>query len=195
MTDASLKKEPLMLNTPNILSILRLCLVPVFVVVYFSGIPSAMTWAAGIYAAAVLTDFLDGYIARRYNQITNLGKVLDPLGDKMFIFASLSCMSITEHIPYWVLIVYTVKEISMGLGGLLIHRRARIEIPPSNLLGKVATCVFFGICMILLIFEPDRRVSTFLMTIAIAFSLSAFFSYIYRFISIMRNRKNDDSFS
>ena len=66
-----------MLNTPNMLSIFRLCLVPVFVVIYFSGLENSALLAALVYAVAIDTDFLDGS-ARKYNLITNLGKVLDP---------------------------------------------------------------------------------------------------------------------
>ena len=67
-----------MLNVPNTLSLLRLLLIPVFVVVLFSGVPGAYYYAAGIFLLASLTDILDGYIARKYNQITKLGRFLDP---------------------------------------------------------------------------------------------------------------------
>ena len=131
-----------MLNLPNMLSIFRLCLVPGFIIVYFSGLQQARLLAVCIYALATFTDFLDGYIARRFNLITNLGKVLDPLGDKMFTFSVLACITIDSIIPVWVLLIFMVKEAMMGLGGLIIHRRARVEIPPSNYFGKTATVLF-----------------------------------------------------
>ncbi len=179
------------MNIPNMLSIFRLCLVPVFVVLYFSGLDHAALWAALVYALATFTDFLDGYLARRFNLITNLGKVLDPLGDKMFTFAVLACITIDGIIPVWVLVVFAVKEASMGLGGLLIHRRAKVEIPPSNYLGKTATVLFFVICAGLILF-PDipHIVAVGAISLCLVVSLAAFVSYILRFFQIMREHKN-----
>ena len=180
------------MNIPNVLSIIRLCLVPVFVVVFFSGIPNAALWAALIYAIATLTDFLDGYIARRYNQITNLGRVLDPLGDKMILFAVLACLTIEHILPLWALAVFFAKELSMGLGGLVIHRHAKVEIPPSNYVGKAATVLFFIICVVLLVF-PDipYTAAAVMIGVCLAVSLAAFVTYLHRFLSIMRDPKNE----
>lgn len=177
-----------MLNTPNILSIIRLCLVPVFVIIYFSGSEAAHFWAAVIYALATFTDFLDGYLARKYNLITNLGKVLDPLGDKMLTFAVLACLSLDNIIPDWIVLIYFAKEIMMGLGGLLIHRRARVEIPPSNMLGKTATVLFFVICVLLMLFDVGHTASTLLVSAAVLVSLAAFVSYLVRYVAIMKTR-------
>lgn len=178
-----------MLNTPNMLSIFRLCLVPAFVVVYFSGLPYSRWWAVGIYALATFTDYLDGHLARKYNLITNLGKVLDPLGDKMLTFAVLACIAIDGIIPSWIVIIIFAKEALMGLGGLLIHRRAKVEIPPSNYIGKTATGLFFVVCVVLMLFPVSETASTVLICIAVVVSLAAFVSYVIRYISIMKMRK------
>ena len=179
-----------MLNTPNILSIFRLCLVPLFVVVYFSGIPNAPLWAAVVYVIATFTDYLDGHLARKYNCITNLGKVLDPLGDKMFTFAVLSCLTISGLIPWWILAVMAAKELSLGIGGLIIHRRAKVEIPPSNILGKTATVMFFVVCIALLLF-PDipHSAAMALICVCLAVSLTALVSYIRVYLGIMKARR------
>ena len=71
------------MNIPNLLSIFRLALIPVFAVVIFSPIPNSALWACLIFLLSGATDVLDGYIARKYNMITNVGKVLDPLADKL----------------------------------------------------------------------------------------------------------------
>ena len=178
-----------MLNTPNILSLIRLCLVPVFVITYFSGIGNAKLWAAIIYALATFTDYLDGHLARKYKLITNLGKVLDPLGDKMLTFAVLACLSLDGIIPGWIVMIYFTKEILMGMGGLLIHRRARVEIPPSNMLGKVATVLFFLICVVLMLVDVGHTVSMLLISVAVLVSLAAFVSYLVRYLAIMKNRR------
>lgn len=178
-----------MLNTPNMLSIFRLCLVPAFVVVYFSGIPHHRVWAVGIYALATFTDYLDGHLARKYNLITNLGKVLDPLGDKMLTFAVLACITIDGIIPGWIVVIIFAKEALMGLGGLLIHRRAKVEIPPSNYIGKTATVLFFIVCVVLMVFDISETLSTILICVAVAVSLAAFVSYVYRYATIMKSRR------
>lgn len=175
-----------MLNTPNILSLIRLCLVPAFVTVYFSGLPSAHLLAVLIYALATFTDFLDGYIARKYNLITNLGKVLDPLGDKMLTTAVLICLNIDKVIPGWLVLIIVAKELLMGVGGLIIHRGAKVEIPPSNYIGKTATVLFFVVCVTLILFDLSRTVSLILVGLAVLVSLAAFVSYLHRFAGIMK---------
>jgi CDP-diacylglycerol--glycerol-3-phosphate 3-phosphatidyltransferase len=178
------------MNLPNILSVIRLCLVPAFILTFFSGSVHAELYAAIVYAVATVTDFLDGFLARRLNQITNLGKVLDPLGDKMFLFAVLGCLTIKKIIPVWVLIIFVVKEASMGIGGLLIHRSAKVEIPPSNYVGKTATVLFFVICVALLLFPSiPRRAAIAMICLCLAVSLAAFVTYIKSFLAIMRDRK------
>ena len=179
-----------MLNTPNILSILRLCLVPVFVVVYFSGIPNAGIIAVCIYVAATITDFLDGYIARKYNLITNLGKVLDPLSDKMFTFAVLCCLMIDSKIPWWLVGIFFLKESLMGIGGLVIHKLAKAEIPPSNIIGKAATVVFFVcLCVIIIYKNLPENVAVIMVSTALGMSVIALITYVMSFARIMKSRR------
>ena len=180
------------MNLPNILSILRLCMVPLFVVVYFSGLKDAHFLALLVYALATLTDFLDGYLARRLNCITNMGKVLDPLGDKMLTAAVLVCLLIDGILPGWLVLIVLVKEAMMGIGGLLIHRRARVEIPPSNYIGKTATVLFFVTCAILMLFPVGHNVAVALVGAAVAVSLAAFVSYLCRFIRIMKQSNSKE---
>ena len=179
-----------MLNTPNMLSIFRLCLVPVFVGVYFSGLDNSALLAALVYAVAIATDYLDGRIARKYNLITNLGRVLDPLGDKMLTFAVLACLTIDNIIPYWVLIIFAIKEILMGIGGLLIHNVAKMEIPSSNIIGKTATTLFFIVCVILMVFDGIPRTVTLpMICVCLVVSMAAFVSYFINYRRIMLERR------
>lgn len=89
-----------MKNIPNILTVFRLILAPVFVVVFFSGMDNAHTLALIVYIVASFTDFLDGYMARRYNLITELGKVLDPFADKVMLITVLVSLYIWGRIPW-----------------------------------------------------------------------------------------------
>jgi len=172
-----------MLNLPNTLSVIRIAIVPVFVVLYFSNTEYARVYAVLLYVLATFTDFLDGYLARKYNLITNLGKVLDPLGDKLLTFAVLICITVDGIIQPWVVVLFFLKEALMGLGGIYIHKKIKTEIPPSNMLGKTATVLFFVICVLLMIFE--KSISPTAAAIMIAFALlvsfAAFVSYIITF--------------
>ena len=77
------------MTTANKLTIMRIALIPVFLVVLYLDFAGARWWALGIFVVACLTDFADGYIARHYNQITNFGKFMDPLADKMLVMAAM----------------------------------------------------------------------------------------------------------
>ena len=179
------------MNLPNYLSLFRLCLVPVFVLVYFSGARHANLFAALVFAIAAFSDFLDGHIARKYGLTTTLGKILDPLGDKLMTFAVLICITIDQVIPLWALLVFFTKELLMALGGLVLYKRIS-DMPPSNYFGKCSTVVFFAVCVILMIFTGIPPVwATVMISIAIAVMIVAFISYLLSFIAILRGRKEE----
>ncbi len=128
---------------PNILSCLRLMMIPVFVVFYFKyeELPGTFT-AAYVYAAAWLTDALDGYLARRNGWITNVGKILDPLADKLMQCAAAVCFTIDSPIFFIVLIPLLVKELGMLFGALTIMRKRKVVVQ-SSWYGKLATVLLF----------------------------------------------------
>ncbi len=131
-----------MKNVPNILSSIRIFLVPVFAAVYFWQAGSVKIYAAAVYALASFTDFLDGYIARKYDITSNLGKILDPLGDKLMTLTVLTCITIDGVIPIWAVAAVLVKEIVMITGGAVIRQKQGGIIPPSNIFGKTSTLSF-----------------------------------------------------
>ena len=148
------------MNIPNLLSIFRMCLVPVFVVVFFSDSSHAYAYAAFVYALAGFTDILDGIIARKFNLITKLGKILDPLADKMM----------------------TITVFLLVLGGVKLYREMS-AVFKSNILGKLATVVLVIGGIIILLFEkflPGIFKSLF-AGCAITLSFLAFFSYLYQY--------------
>ena len=93
------------MNTANKLTLLRVFLIPVFLVVYYWGFAGSRYIALGIYAVACLTDLLDGYIARHYNQVSDFGKFADPLADKCLVMAALCCFVESGEFYGWVLAV------------------------------------------------------------------------------------------
>ena len=174
---------------PNIISIFRICLVPVFLIVYFSEICNATLYAAIIFAVAAISDFVDGYLARKYSATSNLGKILDPLGDKLMTVAVMASITIDGIIPLWPVLVVVAKELLMAAGGVIVHRKARAEMPPSNIVGKSATVVFFLVCLALMLFrEIPRGVGTAMIAIAIALTFLALISYIKTFVAVMSNK-------
>ena len=125
------------MNLPNTLSLIRLCLVPVFAWAYFLPQPNAHLWAALVYAAAFVTDIADGYIARRFDLVTKLGRILDPLADKLMTLTVITCVTADGILPIWAVVVFFCKEAAMGLGGLYLYRQIK-DMPPSNWLGKTS---------------------------------------------------------
>ena len=92
---------------PNILSVIRLSLVPLFIYLFFKG---ENVSAVVVFAISGVTDFLDGFIARKYDCASNLGKLLDPMADTLTQFSAFLCLYIEELVPVWMVIVYFVKD-------------------------------------------------------------------------------------
>lgn len=132
------------LNLPNVLTLIRLCLVPVYVVFFARG----MKYAALItFLAASFTDLLDGRIARRFNLITDFGKLMDPFADKVMVLTAMTSMAIGNAaippvIPWLAVIILLGKELVMIIGGVALLKRGMVVY--SSMIGKVAHCVFIA---------------------------------------------------
>ncbi|MFI7451210.1 CDP-diacylglycerol--glycerol-3-phosphate 3-phosphatidyltransferase [Nonomuraea sp. NPDC049714] len=123
-------------NIANVLTVLRLALVPFFV---FCLLVPGTGWrlaALAVFAVASFTDHLDGELARRYGLITDFGKIADPIADKALTGAALVCLSVLDELPWWVTIVILGREIGITLLRLVLIRRAVI---PASYGGKVKT--------------------------------------------------------
>jgi cardiolipin synthase len=145
-TDESSTISTRVLTVPNALSFLRLALVPVFLVLIVRGEDAL---ALLVLVVSSVTDFLDGLIARRFNQITRLGQLLDPLADRLFIFAALIGLAIREVLPWWFLAVIIARELLLlGIGVRLAN--VGYGPPPVHHLGKVATfCLYYALPIIM----------------------------------------------
>lgn len=125
------------MNLPNILTIFRIILIPVFVIILLVKIPYGDFIAAVIFIIAALTDSLDGYLARKWKQVTKLGIILDPLADKMLITAALISLVELSRIPGWIAIVILAREFAVT-GLRTVKAEEGIIIPASNM-GKLKT--------------------------------------------------------
>ncbi len=177
------------MNVPNTLSLLRLAMVPVFAALFFQPFPEARYWAALVYALAFLTDIADGYIARRFNQITRLGRILDPLADKLMTFTVIICITTAGSIPVWAVVVFFLKEAAMGLGAMsLLHKID--DVMPSNWLGKVSTGVFFVVCAALVLFPSiPHSWATGMISAALLLTVFSFLYYLWLYVSVVGKKK------
>ncbi|MDR2569444.1 MAG: CDP-alcohol phosphatidyltransferase family protein [Oscillospiraceae bacterium] len=173
---------------PNIISIFRICLVPVFIYAYFADDHDIKYYALLIFIVAGLSDILDGYLARKYEAQSKLGKLLDPLGDKLMVFTVMVCITITRPILIWAVLVFFVKEVLMGIGGYLLHKKTGGEIPPANLIGKSSTILFYIVCAALMFFSniPDS-VAIALISAAILLALAALAGYLRTYIKLIKS--------
>lgn len=119
------------MNLPNKITIVRALLIPVFLVLMLvEGIPYGQYLAAAVFVIASLTDALDGYIARKYNLVTNFGKFMDPLADKLLVCSALICFVELERMPAWIVIIIISREFIIS-GFRLVASDAGIVIAAS----------------------------------------------------------------
>ncbi len=178
------------MNVPNFLTILRLFMVPAFVIAIFQADPGRF-WAAGIFILAALTDVLDGYLARKWNQITDFGKLADPAADKMMQLSALVCLFILNRLPGWILLVYAVKEFLQVAGSLRLLN-IRKYVVYSKWSGKVATVLLFiAITAIIVTTEQQLpiRYATWMMVICLVATVVAFFDYVSMYMNIRAARQ------
>lgn len=129
-------------NLPNLLSCLRLCAAIVFPILFFSLYPNTVP-AMILFAFAGLTDVLDGYLARRNGWVSDLGKILDPVADKLMQAAVLLSLTIKGIIPLWIAILYLLKELLMLSGATVVLKTAKTVVV-SRWCGKLAAFVFYA---------------------------------------------------
>lgn len=147
------------LTVPNLLTVLRIILIPIFAVLFYHGY---FIWAVSMLFLSGLSDFLDGKIARRFHQVSELGKILDPIADKltqitiaimMFLqFRSASSHSLRAF--SWVFLFFLFKEGVMVLGGAVMLAKG-IRPGAAEILGKIATFTFYGTMLLIIGFGPE----------------------------------------
>lgn len=165
------------MNLPNILTALRVAMIPVFVLTY-GQVPPAGSLV--IFLVASLTDSLDGYLARKWNQITEFGKLFDPLADKLLLLAVLFCIARSGLIPWWVLVVMAVKELLMMAGSVWMLKKN--VVVSANFLGKAATVAFILALTFVFPWHPAgwlTMIGNVLLYVAVALSVAALFVYSY----------------
>lgn len=143
------QKEKMVWNVPNVLTILRLLLIPFFCLLMAQD---KMTESLIVFLVAGATDLLDGYLARKQNEITAFGKLMDPLADKLMVLCLMIGLMIKNIIPLPAFIILMVKETLMGVGSLILLKRNKVVY--SKPIGKIAQFTLF-ISLALCYFHED----------------------------------------
>ena len=141
------------MNTANKLTILRVVMIPAFLLVLYLDVPYANYWALAIFAAASITDTLDGYIARHYNQITDFGKFMDPLADKCLVTAAMLWFVEVGQMPAWALLIVIVRE--FGVSGLRMVAADKGRVIAAGWSGKVKTAATMVCVIVMLLLGPE----------------------------------------
>lgn len=175
-------------NIPNALSVLRIALIPAFVALYLLQLDR---WAFAVLLVSGLTDFVDGFVARRFHMITDCGKLLDPLSDKLTQVAVVVCLTTryTELLPLTVLCF--AKELSQGIGGILLLRK-NVQAQGARWFGKVSTVLFYATMLVIVLWYDTLVVSApwvlyVLVGLVGVSMLIAFVGYLRMFLRIRRD--------
>lgn len=139
---------------PNMLSLFRLLLIPVYIVIYLNADADIDYYiAGGILAVSCLTDMIDGQIARHFNMISTIGKILDPFADKITQFTLIVCLTIKYPILLPLVVLFFIKEVFQLVAGLLTLRKGKM-LTGALITGKISTAVLF-VSLIVLVMFPN----------------------------------------
>lgn len=188
-----MKKE--YFSIPNCMGYFRILLIPVFLVLYYyADTKETYIAAMAVLFLSCLTDFLDGKIARKFDMVTDFGKMLDPIADKLTQGAL--AVALTFHYPdmVWVFLLFLAKEIYMGIMGMVLLHKG-FEMPSAQWYGKICTGVLDGVIFILFLFPnlPTVFVNV-LITFAVIMmvgTLCLYIGYHSRILRGMDKKKQD----
>ena len=172
------------MNTPNKLTILRVALIPVFMIFVLYPITDfANYFALLIFILAFLTDTLDGYLARKNGQITNFGKIMDPLADKLLVTAALVCLSYIGVASPWVTVIILAREFIVS--GIRIAAAAEGEVIAASVWGKLKTVWQFLALSFALFFMEANVIVTAALWIAAALTVISGIDYVVKNVKHM----------
>ena len=189
MCDMKLRFVP---NVPNILTLIRLLAIPVLAYLIKAG--DAYNLVAFIVFLAIwLTDMLDGYVARRFNQMTEFGKLFDPLVDKLYQVTTALMMYLVGKLPLWVLLFVFVRELLMIIGSFILFKKTDFVVF-SKWYGKVATLLFVAAFAALFFLNRSQAwLSGYIFILPIAWSFYAYLRYGLQYVAITREKKRQTS--
>lgn len=174
------------MNLPNKLTIFRVILIPFFVLFLLVDMTAYDKWIAlAIFIIASFTDFLDGHIARKYHLVTNFGKFMDPLADKLLVCSALICLIELDRIPSWIVIVIIAREFIIS-GFRLVASDNGVVIAASYWGKFKTTFQIIMICLMIADLAPLAVVTQIVMWIALALTVVSLADYLIKNKDVMR---------
>lgn len=169
---------------PNLLSLFRLVLIPVYIIIYCNASdPWDYILAGIILAVSCLTDMIDGKIARRFNMISTLGKILDPLADKATQFSLILCLALKHSILWHLVVLFILKEGFQLIAGGLNLRKGKM-LKGALLSGKICTTILFISLIIMVLFPKlPAEIITSIVIVDAIFMIIAFVDYVVAYVS------------
>ena len=180
------------MNLPNKLTLLRICLIPVFVILMLSKVSNFFLISCIIFILASITDFLDGRIARKHNLVTDFGKFMDPLADKLLVLSALICMIEYNLVAGWMVIIIVARELTVSILRAIAADNGKVIAASGG--GKIKTTSQM-IAIILLLIGANYSnsqivfVGTIAMYIATIFTLYSGIDYLYKNRELFMNSK------
>jgi len=177
----------------NLLSFLRLLMaIPFWILIGNINEPGVRAILAALALIGALTDWLDGYVARKRNEVTELGKIIDPLADKITIGAIIIRLYMVGEIPEYYFFLILGRDVLIFIGGIIVSKMID-KILPSNILGKITVSV---IGMVILLFFLEVSLNSYLFLFfyygSIILIVVSFFAYIYRAVEYIKKENNND---
>jgi CDP-diacylglycerol--glycerol-3-phosphate 3-phosphatidyltransferase len=172
------------MTTANKLTILRIILVPVFLGVLYAGFPGSNIWALIIFIVASLTDLLDGYIARHYNQITNFGKFMDPLADKILVMSAMCWFVEAHQMPGWALAIVLLREFAVSGMRLVAVEQGKVIAAAWS--GKVKTASTM-VCLCLMMLNIPEWLNTLCVIVIVATTVYSGIEYFIKNAEVFKN--------
>ncbi|MGH2911948.1 MAG: CDP-diacylglycerol--glycerol-3-phosphate 3-phosphatidyltransferase [Solirubrobacteraceae bacterium] len=166
------------LNLPNLLTVLRIMLVPVLVVALLGNTPAGDVLAAVVFALASLTDFVDGYLARARDSVTTFGKLMDPLADKLLVIGALLCLVSLHRLEGWVAMVIIARELAVTM--LRVNAGQSGVVISSSMFGKVKTCVQIAAILAVIAVHDSPLWVSLLVYVAVAITVASGLDYFRR---------------
>jgi len=175
---------------PNILCYIRFMLIPVFVVLYMKAeYPKEYLRAASVVLISGITDFLDGFIARKFDMITELGKLIDPLADKLTQASLIFVLVVKIKWMFLLLIIFVLLQLFLLVASLVMLKKD-VRLNGAKWFGKVSTTVFYAVMLVLVSYPAlNENITNMLMLICGAFLLLSLILYIREYVLLYRHAK------
>ncbi|WP_456095701.1 CDP-diacylglycerol--glycerol-3-phosphate 3-phosphatidyltransferase [Peptostreptococcus sp.] len=179
------------MNLPNKLTVFRICMVPLFMLFIYLPIPGKYLISLIIFALAAITDALDGKIARKYNLVTDFGKFMDPLADKLLVIAALTCMIKPGLVPAWIVVVIVARELAVSIMRAIAAADGKVIAAGNS--GKLKTVTqMLAIVFLLLGAYTDAsiilKIGTILIYIAAILTLYSGYEYFSKNKELFEDR-------